>query len=118
MIEQKSLTKKNESLTYMDVTNSLISSLHFLLETWNHIDKCSQNTGGMFWIYSDTSSTTTPLSRPLQRALHYANASPFVSLTRPTRYPDRDHSPAVRKLLIQHRVTRPPYSIGILTLEN
>jgi len=33
MIEQKSLTKKNESLTYMDVTNSLISSLHFLLET-------------------------------------------------------------------------------------
>jgi len=40
-------------------------SLHFLLETWNHIDKYSQNTGGMFWIYSGTPLTTTPLSRPL-----------------------------------------------------
>jgi len=47
--------------------NSLIviSDLHFLLETWNHIDKLSQNTGGMFWIHSDTPSTITPLSRPL-----------------------------------------------------
>jgi len=34
--------------------NSLISRLHFLLETWNHIDKCSQNSGGMLWIYSGT----------------------------------------------------------------
>jgi len=29
-------------------------SLHFLLETWNPIDKCSQNTGGIFWICSAT----------------------------------------------------------------
>jgi len=49
----------------MDVTNLLISSLDFMLESWNHIDKCSQNTGGMFWIYNGTPSTTTPLSRPL-----------------------------------------------------
>jgi len=34
--------------------NSLILSLHFLLETWNHIDKCSQNTGEIFWIYGGT----------------------------------------------------------------
>ena len=43
--------------------NSLISSLHFLLETWNRIDKFSQNSGGMIWIYSGIPSTTTPLSR-------------------------------------------------------
>jgi len=42
--------------------NSLILSLHFLLETWI---ECLQNTNGMFWIYSDTPSTTIPLSRPL-----------------------------------------------------
>ena len=35
--------------------------------------------------------------------IHYL----FVSLTRPPGYPDRNHSPAVTKLLIQHRVTRP-----------
>ena len=55
-----------------------------------------------------TLSTTTSLSRPLQRGLpYYANPSPFVSLTRPSRYPDRDYSLAVTKLLIEHRVTRP-----------
>ena len=92
----------------------MISSLHFLLETWNHIDKCSQNIGGMFWrIYSGTPSTTTPLSWPLWCGLPYVNALPFVSLTRPPQYPDRGHSPAVTKLLIKHCVTRPPYSIGI-----
>jgi len=35
------------------------------------------------------------------------NALLFVSLTRPPRYPDHGHSPAVSKLLIEHRVTRP-----------
>jgi len=85
----------------------VISSLHFLLETWNGIDKCSQNIGGIFWIYIGTPSTITPLSRPLWCCLPYDNALPFVSPTRPTRYPDRDHSPAVAKLLIEHRVTRP-----------
>jgi len=40
----------------------------------------------------------------------------FTNVT--TRYPNRDHSPAVTKLLIEHRVARPPHSIGILTLEN
>jgi len=52
----------------MDVTiwTKLIDlSFYFLLETWNHIDKFSQKTGGMFWIYSGTLSTTTSLSRPL-----------------------------------------------------
>ena len=39
---EKSLSIKNESLTNMDVTNSLISSLQLLLQTWNHIDKCLQ----------------------------------------------------------------------------
>jgi len=51
-------------------------------------------------------------------AVFPSNVLPFVSLTRPPRYPDRGHSPAVTKLLIEHCVTRPPYSIGILTLEN
>jgi len=33
-------------------------------------------------------------------------------LTRPPGYPNRGYSPDVTKLLIEHRVTRPPYSIG------
>jgi len=48
-----------------------------------------------------------PLSRQLYRGLPYANALPIVSLMRPARYPDRDNSPAVTKLLIEHRATRP-----------
>jgi len=31
--------------------------------------------------------------------------------------PDRGHSPTVTKLLIEHRVTRPPHSIGIFTIK-
>jgi len=42
-------------------------------------------------------------------ALTRSSLLPFVSLTRPSRYPDRDHSPAVTKLLIEHRVTRPHF---------
>jgi len=58
---KKKLEHKNESIANMDVTNWLISSLHFLLETWNHIKKCSRNTGGMFWIYNGTLSTRAGL---------------------------------------------------------
>jgi len=93
--------------------NSVISSLHFLLETWNHIDKCSQNTGGMFWIYSGTPSTTTRYHDQFNPV--FLKWITFLSLTRPPRYPGRGHSPAVTKLLIEHRVTRPPYFIGILS---
>jgi len=111
IVETKKLEykKANRQLTCTSQyeRNSLISSLYFLLETWNLIHKCSQNTGGMFWMYSDTPSTTTPLSRTLQRGLPYANALPIFSLTRPPRYPARDHSPAVTELLIEHRLTRP-----------
>jgi len=35
----------------------------------------------------------------------------------PPRYPDRGHNPTVTNLLIEYRVIRPPYSIGILTSE-
>jgi len=54
---KKSLSQKKDSSTNMDVTiwTKLIDFkfFYFLLETWNHIDKCAQNTGGMFWIYGD-----------------------------------------------------------------
>jgi len=50
----------------------------------------------------DQPSITTTL-----RGLPYANALPYVLLTRPPWYPDRDHRPAVTKLLIEHRVPRP-----------
>ena len=73
LLKQKILSKKKESSTNMDVTiwTKLIdfNSFYFLQEAWNHIDKCSQKTGGMFWMYSGTPSTTTPLSRPLRRGL-------------------------------------------------
>jgi len=48
-----------------------------------------------------------PLSRTFQRGLPYANALPFVSLMRPLRRPERGHSPAVTKLVIEYPVTRP-----------
>jgi len=57
MLKQKNLTKKRIVIWYgrhnMNETH-WFQSLHFLLETWDHIDKCSQNTGGMFLIYSGT----------------------------------------------------------------
>jgi len=49
----------------------------------------------VFLVYNGTPSTTTP--RPLRRGLPCANTLPFVSLTRPPRYPHRGHSPAVAK---------------------
>jgi len=58
------------------------------------------------------------ITTTLTRSSLYPDALPFDSLTLLPRYPDRGHSPAVTKLLIEHRVKRPPYSIGILTLEN
>jgi len=48
----------------------------------------------------DHPAITTTLTRS---SLCYA--MPLVSLTRPPRYPDRDHSSVVTKLLIEHRVT-------------
>jgi len=42
----------------------------------------------------------------------------YVSVTRPTRHPDHGHIPAITELLIELYVTRPSYSIGILSLEN
>ena len=54
LLKQKKLEHKktNRQLIWTSQyeRNSLmvISSLHCLLETWNHIDKFSQNTGGMF----------------------------------------------------------------------
>jgi len=65
----------------------------FLAEDLKPHRKCSQNTCGMFKIYSCTPSTTNPLSRPLQRG--FPMSLPYVSLKRPPRYPDRGHSPAV-----------------------
>ena len=53
LLKQKGLSKKaNYHLVWTSKyeRSSLIPSLHFLMETWNHIDECSQCTGGMFWI--------------------------------------------------------------------
>jgi len=59
----------------------LISSLHF--ETTSiHVHKSPVE---CFEYRVGTPSTTTPLSRPLERGLYYTNALPFVSLTRPPR---------------------------------
>jgi len=51
-------------------------------------------------------------------AFPYANALPFVSLSRPPQYLDSDHSPAAAKLLFEHCVNTTTHSIGFLTLEN
>ena len=44
LLKQKSLSKKTNGQliwTSQYVRNSLIASLYFLLESWNHTDKCS-----------------------------------------------------------------------------
>jgi len=98
LLKHKKLEQEtNHQLIWMSQyeQNSLIPSLHFLLETWYHIDKCLQDSGGMLWSHCGTLSTRTQLSRPLWRDIPYINALPFVSITRPLRYPDCDNSTVV-----------------------
>jgi len=68
--------------------------------------------------------TMAPHRRPTRYHDHFNPVFPklihYFCFTNPTThlYPDHGHNPTVTKLLIEHRVTRPQYSIGILTLEN